>query len=928
MQKSGVSRKLVVVLLVIAIVIVAVMLGIILYSYLSPEEIAPQNIYSNNSDRVNNADLPVLNNTPNYVNGSSKNTSTTTKPSGGGGGGGDGEDGGSTCTDTCDSLGYSCGNRSICGVVVNCGECFTCSDDAGCSAVGSFCQSDMPYICSQGSDGCLDRVNGSECTDGKSCLSGICVSGCSSLPTGFADSFDNADCINLASAVNVVFSGGSISANGTAFGELEAEPTMQGLYHFNNDSRFLEDDIRLAYDFSGKGRNAWGYSVGLFSVDGKFGRAYDVMHDGTARAFLISEREINKDNWTFAFWIRFSENTSNVVGTWRFFGNGDIFTLTYSSNSLDLRFPNSQHLYTPKLNWTKDSWHHVAVSLQSGNNTIYIDGNLAANNTYSEGFNYTSDFHIGWWGGSLPANIAIDELSIWNRVLETDEIQAFAKGEKIRTGGLESNWINSGYFNSVKATLKGQETTKILFTCEGVKWEELQNGKWESYQHHYQIPCSKFKYKLEFSGGNVSTTADSITFEWRNETESESFTFMVIGDTHEYMTSGGVLHEEIANQMEKVDPDLVLHHGDFVSAGPGDIGHYQWRSFLRTTERLRARRTIGLETSYFASIGNHERNEPFDLNSSLDGYFDAFNYSPHRSQIPVDPNFEGSMIDPDDSSYYNNRYYSFKYKNACFVSLFMYDPDMLWYYHGTADVPENENYPHTSKKPIPDPTNLSRATAQYKWLYYTLKNCSEDSNIKWKFIYFHYPAFSSGGFNSDPAIEGWTTQFLRQHLVPLFEYFNVSIVFSGHEHDYERTYPIKEWYNETKNFNEGIVDSSGIVYIVDGNGGNGGDAGFNSSVFKSYTAYGINAIHSTKITVDGNSLYGATVLINGTWVDNFTMSLSGVGATTAANPEIVGSSAKEEQATLSFVSQIYKFFKGFLTANTVKEITGYFLKIR
>jgi hypothetical protein len=35
-----------------------------------------------------------------------------------------------------------------------------------------------------------------------------------------------------------------------------------------------------------------------------------------------------------------------------------------------------------------------------------------------------------------------------------------------------------------------------------------------------------------------------------------------------------------------------------------------------------------------------------------------------------------------------------------------------------------------------------------------------------------------------------------------------------------------------------------------------------------------------------------------------------------------------EKPSLSVLSQIYKFFKGFLTANTIKEITGYFLRIK
>lgn len=218
-----------------------------------------------------------------------------------------------------------------------------CANDAGCEAAGGFCDyaENMPYQCSPKGDGCFRRTNESGCTGGTSCLNGLCVSGCSASPAGFVDAFDNTDCINPASLRDIVLDGGDVSANGIAHGELGTEPTMAALYHYNNDPRYLEDDIRLAYDFSGDGRNAWGYSAGLFSVDGRFGKAYDFMHNGTARAFMMSERDIAKQNLTIAFWMKLSDNTANVTGSWRFLGGGNTFLLSYSSNALSLRFPNS-----------------------------------------------------------------------------------------------------------------------------------------------------------------------------------------------------------------------------------------------------------------------------------------------------------------------------------------------------------------------------------------------------------------------------------------------------------------------------------------------------------------------------------------------------------------------------------------------------------
>jgi parallel beta-helix repeat protein len=51
----------------------------------------------------------------------------------------------------------------------------SCSNDVGCTNEGSFCEGDLPHTCTKGSDGCYDRVNGSECTGEEQCNAGSCV---------------------------------------------------------------------------------------------------------------------------------------------------------------------------------------------------------------------------------------------------------------------------------------------------------------------------------------------------------------------------------------------------------------------------------------------------------------------------------------------------------------------------------------------------------------------------------------------------------------------------------------------------------------------------------------------------------------------------------------------------------------------------------
>jgi Calcineurin-like phosphoesterase len=80
---------------------------------------------------------------------------------------------------------------------------------------------------------------------------------------------------------------------------------------------------------------------------------------------------------------------------------------------------------------------------------------------------------------------------------------------------------------------------------------------------------------------------------------------------------------------------------------------------------------------------------------------------------------------------------------------------------------------------------------QILWLEKELKASNED----WKIVFFHHPLYSSAGRH------GSDTQ-LREKLEPLFVAYNVSVVFTGHDHIYERIKPQKD-----------------IVYFVTGSGG-------------------------------------------------------------------------------------------------------------
>jgi hypothetical protein len=88
---------------------------------------------------------------------------------------------------------------------------------------------------------------------------------------------------------------------------------------------------------------------------------------------------------------------------------------------------------------------------------------------------------------------------------------------------------------------------------------------------------------------------------------------------------------------------------------------------------------------------------------------------------------------------------------------------------------------------------------QIRWLQDDLAS----STATWKFVNFHHPLFSSGGFyHASSRLNN------KNLLHPIFERHGVDFVFNGHDHDYERTRPIGSGDSGRK-----------VTYVVAGNGG-------------------------------------------------------------------------------------------------------------
>ena len=93
--------------------------------------------------------------------------------------------------------------------------------------------------------------------------------------------------------------------------------------------------------------------------------------------------------------------------------------------------------------------------------------------------------------------------------------------------------------------------------------------------------------------------------------------------------------------------------------------------------------------------------------------------------------------------------------------------------------------------------DLAPDSEQYRWLNKDLAGTDK----RWRIVAFHHPLYSSSSHGGDAQ--------LRAVLEPVFQKHNVDIVFAGHDHTYERTYPIVS----------AVKSVHPITYVVAGGGG-------------------------------------------------------------------------------------------------------------
>lgn len=348
-----------------------------------------------------------------------------------------------------------------------------------------------------------------------------------------------------------------------------------------------------------------------------------------------------------------------------------------------------------------------------------------------------------------------------------------------------------------------------------------------------------------------------------------SFSFMAYGDSRTGADcNGNAIHISLVNRMVNETSNLVFHLGDMITGynsntnwvQNGDCtGTNSYGSFRNIIAPLQNKTpATGLPTFYFPVVGNHDDNwgsgwYPDAFGGGFCDVFDPAALVPNHTQQTyfsgigatryADSEFYSLACSKTNRDVYSKYlYYSFNHKNTHFVVLRVNSD-----YHNLEEC----NTCGSNHSDYGDYYNIH----QLDWLRADLSAASANSAIEHIIVLLHAPLFTTS--------DGHTANTSWPILSKEFSKHGVKMVLSGHNHVYERTYPI---YTSTT-YPNGVLDNvNGTTYVVTGGGGSDLH-GFRTNAW--FIATRTDAYHYLKIDVNGSTIAVQAIRPDGTVVDSF-----------------------------------------------------------
>lgn len=235
----------------------------------------------------------------------------------------------------------------------------------------------------------------------------------------------------------------------------------------------------------------------------------------------------------------------------------------------------------------------------------------------------------------------------------------------------------------------------------------------------------------------------------------------------------------------------------------GDLGYPSGTFPILTTRYLDIYQDLMKRAPFFATPGNHE----YDADNGA-AYFAI--HAPPTDGVPL----------PD-----RGRYYSFDWGDVHFISL-------------------DTNLP------------LSQAASgrgpMLQWLEQDLARTRQP----WRIVYFQHPPYPTSVHET-----GSTNALVRTLVVPILERYNVQISFSGDEHNYQQSKPLKG--------GQVVEPGAGTVYVITGGGG----GPLYPVVPRPLLAYAESAHHYLRVDLQAPRLTVHAIRLDGQEIDTFSLQL-------------------------------------------------------
>src|SRR5579875_3356918 len=203
-----------------------------------------------------------------------------------------------------------------------------------------------------------------------------------------------------------------------------------------------------------------------------------------------------------------------------------------------------------------------------------------------------------------------------------------------------------------------------------------------------------------------------------------------------------------------------------------------WRDYSVNVSRS------AMHRPWMPTLGNHEveagKTALSGAPGSTGGFNGAYGHGSYLARFLLPPN----GVTNHDGNQLQGHFYSFQVGTVCFIAIdaddVAYQPTGINGYTGGL-IPQAGDY-----SLVP---GGSQPSLQTLWLERTLRGARLDPSVDMIVVSMHQCPLSSNtsGNGSDLGI--------RQAWLPLFDKYEVDLVLSGHEHVFERSYPVRGYDN-------------------------------------------------------------------------------------------------------------------------------------